>query len=91
MTDEKSCQISLVARCDSNIVVVACCKQQFVNIRRGVFFECKPNCAENHVGDLVLPECELHFIPRVAAGGSELKQLDCFVLLLCEHCLLLFR
>ncbi len=47
------------------------------------------NDAEKYVGHLVLPEGELYLVPRVIAGGSELKQLGRFVLLLSEHCLLL--
>ncbi len=47
--------------------------------------------AQHHVRYLVLPKVELHLISWVASRSSELKQLGCFALLLCQHRLLLFR
>ncbi len=74
MADEQSYQIALVTRSNSDMVfVVPRCKQQLVHVRLGVLLECQSNDAENHVGHLVLPEGELNLIPRIAAGGSELK------------------
>ncbi len=74
--------------CD--VVVIPWGKQEFIHVCRVVLLQSHPHGAENHVGDLVLPKCELHVVPGVRVGRSELKQLLCFVLLLSKHRLLLF-
>jgi hypothetical protein len=60
------------------LIVITCRKQQLVDVSGGIFLQRKPDDAENHVGHLVLPEGELHLIPRVVTLRIELEQLRRF-------------